>query len=58
MTFDGLAPIVLADMLCAAADDLGIALTRRDADRLADHVLGLLEVAGYELRCIDDWITE
>jgi hypothetical protein len=58
MTFEGLAAIVLADMLCAAADDLGIALERRDADRLAGHALELLAVAGYELHCIDDWITE
>jgi hypothetical protein len=41
--------LALADMLCASADDLRVALTRRDADRLADHTLALLQLAGYEL---------
>lgn len=41
--------LVLVDMLCAGADDLGIRLTARDARRLGPRLVELLEVAGYEL---------
>lgn len=41
--------LVLADMLCAAADNDGIALSRRDATRLAHGALELLAIAGWAL---------
>ncbi len=45
MTLD--AAVVLADMLAAGADDLGVRLTSRDARRLAERTIELLELAGY-----------
>ena len=48
MTVD-LASVVLGDMICAAADDLAIALSSRDARRLAPHVVEMLGLAGWEL---------
>jgi hypothetical protein len=41
---------VVADALCASADDTGIHLTRRDATRLADN----LDVLGYEVKASHD----
>ena len=46
--------VVLADALCGAADDLNLPLYRRDAERLADHTLDLLDVAGYRLTRQED----
>jgi hypothetical protein len=43
------AVLVIGDMLSAAADDLNVALTSRDARRLAPHVVELLNLAGYQI---------
>ena len=42
--------LALSDCLCAAADDLHVALTSRDARRLAPHVVELLELCGYTIQ--------
>lgn len=49
------AAVVLADMLCAAADDCEVPLTRHAASRLAERTLELLGVAGYGLVRADEW---
>jgi hypothetical protein len=43
------AVLVIGDMLAAAADDLDVRLTTRDARRLAPRVVELLALAGYEI---------
>jgi hypothetical protein len=48
MTAD-LAAVVLADMLCAAADDLRFPLRRRDAERLAARSIEHLATAGWQV---------
>lgn len=46
------AAVVLGDMICAAADDLGVPLDFRSIRRLAPHVVELLALAGWEIeRC-------
>jgi hypothetical protein len=49
MSDTDLAVLALGDMLCAAADDLAIPLSSRDARRVAPHVVELLGVAGWQL---------
>ena len=41
--------IVLADLLCAAADDLELPITRQLADAVAARMAELLALAGHEL---------
>ena len=41
--------VAFADLLVGAADDLGIPITRRDADRLAAHILDISNVHQLEI---------
>jgi len=41
--------VALVDALCGAADDLNFTLRRRDAQRLAERLVELLDAAGYTL---------
>lgn len=43
------AVLVIGDSLAAAADDLHIWVSSRDARRLAPRIVELLEVAGYQI---------